>query len=200
MWEQMKETVRLKRYLFAFFIYSMGVQTVMIMATFFAEKEIVWQDGGETGGLIISILLIQFIAIPGSWLHSKLSAKWGNVKTLMFSVSLWVILCVGAWFIHTPVEFYITACFVGFIMGGIQSLSRSTYSKFLPETTDHASFFSFYDVCEKVGLVIGTFSFGLIEGLTGSMRNSILAVGAFFIIGLLLLFLVPKKEVELAKV
>lgn len=193
-WINLKETVRLKRYLLAFFVFSMGVQTIMIMATFFAEKEILWTEGEETSGLIISILLIQFLAIPGANLHSWCSSKIGNVKTLSISVVLWILLCIGAWFIHTPVQFYITAVFVGFIMGGIQALSRSTYSKFLPDTTDHASYFSFYDVCEKIGLVIGTFSFGLIEGLTGSIRNSILAVGCFFIIGLILLLFVPKTE------
>lgn len=193
-WIKLRSTNRLKKYLVAFFIYSMGVQTVMIMATFFAEKEIKWTHGEETSGLIISILLIQFLAIPGATFHSWLSSKFGNTKALSFSVMLWVFLCIGAWFIYTPVQFYITGAYVGFIMGGIQALSRSTYSKFLPETTDHASFFSFYDVCEKIGLVIGTFSFGLIEGITGSMRNSILAVGAFFVIGFILLMLVPKEE------
>ena len=197
-WEQMQHISHLKKYLIAFFVYSMGVQTIMIMATYFAEKEIIWTDGGETSGLIISILIIQFIAIPGSWLHSKMSSKIGNINTLMCSVSLWVLLCVLAWFIHTPVQFYILAAYVGFIMGGIQALSRSTYSKFLPDTTDHASFFSFYDVSEKIGLVIGTFSFGLIEGLTGSMRNSILAVGLFFLVGLILLALVPKQTTKKA--
>ena len=198
-WNQLKQTVRLKRYLLGFFVYSMGVQTIMIMSVFYAEKEIIWNEGDETSGLIISILLIQFIAIPGSYAHSKLSSKIGNIKTIICSVVLWMALCIVAWFIYTPIEFYVTACFVGFIMGGIQSLSRATYSKFLPDTKDHASFFSFYDVCEKVGLVIGTFSFGLIEGLTGSMRNSILVVGAFFVVGLIILFTVPKEEVNLIK-
>ena len=73
-------------------------------------------------------------------------------------------------------------------MGGIQSLSRSTYSKMLPETTDHASYFSFYDVCDKLGLVLGTASYGMIEELTGSMRNSVLALILFFMIGLMFLF------------
>ena len=72
-------------------------------------------------------------------------------------------------------------------MGGIQSLSRSTYSKFMPETKDTASFFSFYDVTEKLAIVIGLFSFGLIEGLTGNMRNSLLALIVFFALGLLML-------------
>jgi UMF1 family MFS transporter len=193
-WDKLKGMVRLKKYLTAFFVYSMGVQTVMIMAVYFAEKEIRWTEGEETSGLIISILLIQFLAIPGAMIHSWLSSKIGNTKTLSVSVLMWFALCVGAWFIHTPVQFYITGAYVGFIMGGIQSLSRSTYSKFLPETKDNASYFSFYDVCEKIGLVIGTFSFGLIEGLTGSMRNSLLAIGIFFIVGFILLLVVPKEE------
>jgi MFS transporter, UMF1 family len=193
-WKELKKTTRLSRYLFAFFIYSMGVQTVLIMATYFAEKEIKWTNGEETSGLIISILLIQFIAIPGAQLHYKCAQKFGNLNTLVGSVFLWLLLCFGAWFITTPLHFYITAAYVGFIMGGVQALSRSTYSKFLPETTEHASYFSFYDVCEKLGLVIGTFAFGFMEGVTGSMRNSILLIGVFFFFGVILLALVPKNE------
>ena len=170
-WKNLKQTVRLKKYLLAFFVFSMGVQTIMIMATFFAEKEIKWSEGEETSGLIISILLIQFLAIPGASAHSWLSEKIGNLRTLSISVLLWLILCIIAWFIETPLHFYLTGAYVGFIMGGIQSLARSTYSKFLPQTNDTTSFFSFYDVSEKIGLVVGTFSFGIIEGLTGNMRK-----------------------------
>lgn len=109
------------------------------------------------------------------------------------------MVCVIAYYIKSPVEFYSLAGIVGLVMGGVQSLSRSTFSKLLPETKDHASFFSFYDVLEKLGIVIGTFSYGLIEGLTGSMRNSIFALGAFFVVGMVLLFLVPKKSSIQAK-
>ena len=197
-WKELKNNTLLKSYLLAFFVFSMAVQTVMIMAVYFAEKEILWPSKSEaTSGLIISILIIQFIAIPGSYCHSWLSKKLGNVKALMVSLFLWVILCVSAWFISLPIHFYFIAGFVGFVMGGVQSLSRSTYSKFLPSTTiDHASYFSFYDVCEKIGLVIGAFSFGFIEGITGSMRNSILAWGTYFVVGLLLLWRVKSIERE----
>ena len=108
---------------------------------------------------------------------------------------IWVGICIGAYYIHEPVEFYIIAAIVGLVMGGIQSLSRSTYSKLLPATKDHASFFSFYDVLEKLGIVIGTFAYGFIEGVTGSMRNSIFALITFFILGLILLIRVPNKKV-----
>jgi UMF1 family MFS transporter len=123
-----------------------------------------------------------------------MSKKFGNIRVLKVAVFMWVLICTWAYFIETPVDFYITAGIVGFVMGGIQALSRSTYSKMLPETEDHASYFSFYDVLEKIGIVIGTLSYGLIEAITGSLRNSIFALAAFFVVGLILLFFVPKHD------
>ena len=193
-WHQLKGMKVLKRYLLSFFVYSMGVQTVMIMATLFAAKEINWGTDGAKTGLIVSVLIIQFIAIGGAYFFSWLSSKLGNIIALGLSLVIWIGICMGAYYIHEPVEFYVIAGIVGFVMGGIQSLSRSTYSKLLPETTDHASFFSFYDVLEKLGIVIGTFAYGRIEGITGSMRNSIFALITFFILGLILLAWVPNKK------
>lgn len=194
-WYQLKELKTIRRYLISFFVFSMGVQTVMLMATLFAAKEIEWGEDQAKIGLIISVLIIQFVAIGGAYLLSWLSARWGNIKALALTLYIWIGICVIAWFIHSPIEFYFTAALVGLVMGGIQSLSRSTYSKLVPETKDYASFFSFYDVLEKLGIVIGTFSYGFIEGITGSMRNSIIALISFFILGLILLFRVPKKQV-----
>jgi len=199
-WNQLKELKTIRRYLISFFVFSMGVQTVMLMATLFAAKEIDWGTDGAKTGLIISVLIIQFIAIGGAYLLSWLSSKWGNVKALSLTLFIWIGICVAAWFIHSPLEFYIIAGVVGLVMGGIQSLSRSTYSKLVPETKDYASFFSFYDVLEKLGIVIGTFSYGFIEGLTGSMRNSIIALISFFILGLILLYRVPRNKVIAANV
>ena len=193
-WGELKELTTLKRYLGSFFVYSMGVQTVMIMATLFAAKEINWEGDGAKTGLIVSVLIIQFIAIGGAYLFSWISSKIGNIASLSITLFIWVFICIGAYFIHEPVEFYVIAGSVGLVMGGIQSLSRSTYSKLLPVTKDHASYFSFYDVLEKLGIVIGTFAYGFIEGWTGSMRNSIFALGAFFIVGFVLLLRVPKNE------
>lgn len=190
---EMKTLTNLKRYLGAFFVYSMGVQTVMIMAIFFGTKEISWVDeAAKTTGLILSVLIIQFIAIPGAYLMASLSGKIGNIKTLAIVVFIWILICFGAYqWVYTPTQFYIAAGTIGFVMGGIQSLSRSTYSKMLPETEDHASYFSFYDVLEKVGIVIGTFLFGFIEGITGDIRQSILALILFFALGFVLLLRVP---------
>ncbi len=195
-WNQLKQIKPLKRYLGAFFVYSMGVQTVMIMAIFFGTKEISWADeASKTTGLIISVLIIQFIAIPGAYLMAYLSGKIGNIKTIGINIFIWIAICYGAYaFVTTPLHFYIVAGVVGFVMGGIQSLSRSTYSKLLPETQDHASFFSFYDVVEKIGIVIGTFAFGYIEGITNDMRQSILVIILFFIVGFLLLLTIPKNR------
>lgn len=200
-WHQLKQIKQLKRYLGAFFVYSMGVQTVMIMAIFFGTKEISWADeASKTTGLIISVLIIQFIAIPGAYLMAYLSGKIGNIKTIGINILIWIGICYGAYaFVITPLHFYIVAGFVGFVMGGIQSLSRSTYSKLLPETQDHTSFFSFYDVVEKIGIVIGTFAFGYIEGITNDMRQSILVIILFFIVGFLLLLTIPKNNQERIK-
>ncbi len=196
---QVKRTKRLKRYLASFFVYSMAIQTIMIMAIYFGKKEIDWPDGDGTMGLIIAVLLIQLIAIPGAILLSRLSDRIGNLNALKVVIVLWILLCLSAFVVHTPIQFYCIAGFVGLVMGGIQSLSRSTYSKFLPEdTVDTSSFFSFYDVAEKLGIVIGMASYGFIEQITGSMRNSIVALVVFFVIGLVILLTVPKHEIESA--
>jgi len=187
-WHQLGENVRLKRYLGAFFVYSMAVQTIMLIATYFGEEEISWgTDSERTTGLIISILVIQIVAIFGATVTARISKKYGNINTLMVINCIWVALCVYAYFLQTPMDFYIAASFVGVVMGGIQALSRSTYSKFLPETTDTTSFFSFYDVAEKIGIIIGTFLYGAVAQLTGSMRNSTIFLGLFFLIGIYLL-------------
>jgi UMF1 family MFS transporter len=195
--KEFKRTKRLKRYLYAFFFFNTGVQTVMLMATIFANKEIQWPEGADTSGLIIAILLIQILGAVGAFLMSRLSNKIGNIYTLMVSVSIWICLCIYAFFIKTPTEFYAMAAGVGLVMGGVQAIARSTYSKFLPPTTDSASYFSFYDVTEKIGIVFGTFFFGFMEYITESLRASVMSVTAFFIIGFILLFFVPKKEIEL---
>lgn len=182
-WQQVIRMPVLKRYLSAFFFYSMGVQTVMLVAIDFGIKELKLADEK----LIITAVIIQLVAIAGAIAMSKLSAKYGNIRVLLFTVLLWIGVCIAGYFITTEIHFYILASLVGLVMGGIQSLSRSTYSKLMPETKDTASFFSFYDVTEKFAIVIGLFSFGLIEGLTHSMRNSLLALITFFAVGLLLL-------------
>lgn len=189
---QVKQMKFMKRFLVAFFFYSMGVQTVMLVATIFGEKELEL----STDKLIATILILQIVAIPGAMLMSYLSSKkFGNVNVLIGVVVIWIGACIAAYFIHTEYQFYCLAAIIGLIMGGIQSLSRSTYSKFLPqESPDHTSFFSFYDVTEKVALVFGMFSFGYIEEFTGSMRNSVIALALFFVIGLLFLLLLKKVQ------
>jgi UMF1 family MFS transporter len=172
----------------------MGVQTVMLMAVFFGTKEISWGEGEMETGLIISILVIQFIAVAGAYLMAFLSKNIGNIKTLAIVVFIWALICVVAYaLVYTPFHFYMIAAVIGFVMGGVQSLSRSTYSKLLPETEEHASYFSFYDVLEKMGIVIGTFFFGLIEGMF-SIRESVFMLIIFFIIGFFLLLRVPKTD------
>lgn len=196
-WKQLNLNLRLKRYLYAFFVFSMAVQTIMLVAVYFGEEEIAWGgDGAKTTGLIVSILVIQLVAILGAVLTSRASAKFGNIKTLIVVNFIWMLLCFYAYFMETPVQFYIAAGFVGFVMGGIQALARSTYSKFLPETEDTTSYFSFYDVAEKIGIVIGMVIFATIDQVTGSMRNGILFLFIFFLFGIVLLYRVPKNMSE----
>jgi UMF1 family MFS transporter len=185
----------LKRFLIAFFIYSMAVQTVMLVATYFGEQEINWGTPDEKRkGLIVSILMIQLVAVLGAILTSKLALKFGNIKTLIGINSVWIFICIGAFFVTEPVQFYLVAGIVGLVMGGIQSLSRSTFSKLMPETNDTTSFFSFYDVAEKIGIVIGMLLYGSINQITGSMRNAILFLVLFFVVGVVLLFRTLKIE------
>tara|TARA_B100000035_G_scaffold59060_1_gene47340 strand:- start:9979 stop:11271 length:1293 start_codon:yes stop_codon:yes gene_type:complete len=198
-WKYILKTKRLKRFIYSFFVYSMAVQTIMLVAVYFGTKEINWGSGSNAKmGLIISILLIQLIAIPGAILLSKISKMKGNLFALKLSIFIWILLCFSAFLVYEPIHFYFIAGFVGLVMGGIQSLSRSTFSKYIPKATkDTSSFFSFFDISEKLGIVIGMFSYGFIEQITGSMRNSIVALVVFFIIGLLLLFQVPKEEISI---
>jgi MFS transporter, UMF1 family len=205
-WQNLKQTQRLKAYLISFFVFSMGVQTIMQMASLFGTKEVIrtGENGEQIVGLseaqlITAVLLVQLIAIPGAFVFSRASKKFGNINTLKAALFIWACICVGAYlFVRTPLSFYIAAGCIGFIMGGTQSLARSTYSKFLPETEDNASYFSFYDVTEKVGLIIGLLSFGYLEGAFGSMRMSILSLIVFFVVGLILVFRVPKEEAAFA--
>ena len=183
-WRQLKRMTLLKRFLLAFFFYSMGVQTIMLVAAGFGEKEL----NLGTSKLIVIILIIQLVAILGALIMSYFAKKYGNIQVIIFVLIVWVGICVAAYFIESEGQFYLIAAVVGLVMGGIQSISRSTYSKFLPENTpDTASFFSFYDVTEKIAIVIGLFSFAYIEEFTGSMRNSAISLAGFFIIGLLIL-------------
>lgn len=189
-WRNLTHTPALKKFLLSFFFYNMGVQTVMYMATYFASDELHM----ETTQLLAVVLIIQLVAIAGARLFAYLSSKKGNVYALTLLVIIWIGICIAAYFVQTANAFYLLAFAVGMVMGGIQSMSRSSYSKLLPVTVDTASYFSFFDVCDKVGIVIGTLSFGLIADLLGGMRNSTLGLCVYFIVGLLLLFRLSRKD------
>lgn len=199
-WAQIKQLPTLKKFLSSYFFYNMGVQTVMVVAVLFARNEIDWGTGEEaekakTTSLIISILIIQFVGIAGSYLFSWLSTIVGNIKSLMVAIFIWIFICVFTYLVvRTPLHFYIVAFLVGLVMGGIQALSRSTYSKYLPTTQDHTSFFSFYDVVEKLGMILGTVLFGTISQVMGGMRPAVLSLIVFFIVGLLLLIPLMKHK------
>lgn len=181
---QIRRMPRLRIFLPAYFFITMGLLTVMFMAATYGEKAL---RLGETV-LIATILLIQLIGMLGAWLFARLSGRVGNIKAFRLTVYIWIGICVAAYFITDAVGFLCVGIAVGLVMGGSQSLARSTYSKMLPPTEDHTSFFSFFDVMEKLATVAGTFSFGIIEALTGNMRNSVLAITLFFAVGLAFLF------------
>jgi UMF1 family MFS transporter len=192
-WLSLHDQADLKRFLMAFFFYNMGVQTVMYLASLFGTDVLHL----ETGSLIQTLLIIQLVGAVGAYLFSKLSQKKGNRFALIMMIFIWIGICIAAYFITTQFHFYIIAFVVGMVMGGIQSLSRATYSKLIPENTvDHASYFSFYDVLFNISTVIGTFSYGLINQITGSMRYSALALGVYFIIGMIVLLSIKSKNIQ----
>ncbi|MEQ1734365.1 MAG: MFS transporter [Bacteroidia bacterium] len=184
-WHEIKTQNELLKFLSAFFVYSMGVQTVMLIATHFASEEI----GMESAQLITTILIIQFVALIGAYVFSYVSKIKGNLFMLRVAVCIWALICIITFqFIHTVTAFYFVAAVVGLVMGGIQSLSRSTYSKMLPDVEEHSSYFSFYDVAEKMSIVLGMVTFGVITQLSSNMRTPILSLIVFFVVGLALLF------------
>lgn len=189
-WLHLKTEPRLKTFLLSFFFYIMGVQTVMFMASSFGEKEVHL----PMISLIITILLLEYVGIAGAFLFAWISKKLGNIPALTIAVTVWIMICIGSYFIQTPMHFYIAGFWIGMVMGGIQSLSRSTYSKFIPKTENNAGYFSFFDVCEKLAMMCGLVMWGFLDNLTGSMRNSIFALAIWFSIGLLLLLAVQKIE------
>jgi len=193
---QIRKSYRLSLYLTGFFFLMMGVLTTMFMAATYGEKQV----GLKEDVLIPTILAIQLVGMLGAWMFARISEKIGNLPALMITIGVWTLTCVGAYFVTDAIQFLTVAFFIGIVMGGSQSLARSTYSKMLPDdTTDHTSFFSFYDVMEKLATVAGTFSFGLIEAITGSMRFSVLAITIFFVISLFFMLLLYWKTRREAK-
>ena len=187
-WNEVKNYPTLKGFLAAFFLLSIGVQTIILMAAIFGSEEL----GLEATSLIITILVIQLVAIIGASLFSKLSKKYGNFKALKITVLIWILVCLGAFMLHkelpnVDIYFYALGGLLGMVLGAVQSLSRSTYSKLLPETEDHATYFSFYDVTEKIAIVLGTFVYGLLYALTDSMQWSVLCLAIFFVASFLIL-------------
>lgn len=183
-WAAIKQQHNTKYFLFSFFCYSAGVQTVLFLASTFAEKELKFAGSD----LIILVLILQLVAVVGAYLFAKISDWKGNKISLILMLLIWTLICITAYFVYNKIQFYLVAAGVGLVMGGIQSLSRSTYSKLIPTTTqDTTSYFSFYDVLEKVAIILGTFLFGFFEMITGSMRNSVLMLGVFFILSIVII-------------
>lgn len=183
----LKSETKLRGFLLAFFFLSMGLQTVMFVAALFGKKEL----NLETTDLIVTVLLIQLIAIPGSYLFAWMASKRGNIHSLFLSTFVWIAVCVGAFFTTTLYEFYVLAAVVGLVMGGVQSLSRATFTRLLSKDYDNASYYAFYDATEKIAIVLGTLAYGVIDHAYG-MRYSVLALAFFFILSAIFLFVVRK--------
>ena len=192
-WVSLSDQPDLKRFLTAYFFYNMGVQTVMYLSALFGTDVLRLEDSK----LILTILIIQLVGSIGAYLFAKLSSVKGNKVSLLTMIIIWIGICIAAYFITTEYEFYAIAVVVGLVMGGIQALSRATYSKLIPQNTiDHASYFSFYDVTYNLSIVFGTFSYGLINQLTGSMRYSALGLALYFIIGMVFLLSIKSKNIQ----
>ena len=189
-----RSSKRFTRFLIAFFIFSFSLQTVLYIASYFGVNEIDWTGSDQTSGLIISILLIQIVAIAGAFIFSRLAQKFGNVIVLTFAIFLWGAVCLYAYYINTPNEFYMIAGLVGLLMGGTQPVARATFSLFIPDTNDTTSFFSFYDVTEKIGIVFGMLFYALAAQVTGSDRFSVIIFMFFFFLGAILLTRVPRID------
>ena len=186
---------RFTRFLLAFFIFSFSLQTVLYIASYFGVSEIEWTSSSEqTSGLIISILLIQVVAIGGAYIFTKMAQKYGNILVLTCAIFLWGAVCLYAYFIKTPIQFYMIAGLVGLLMGGTQPVARATYSLFIPDTKDTTSFFSFYDVTEKIGIVFGMIFYAIAAQITGTVRFSVIIFMFFFFLGAILLTRVPRID------
>ena len=194
-WQILKMDISVKKFLVAFFTFSCALQTIILIATYFGESEILWGETDKNLGLILSMLIIQLIAIFGAMLTARVSDKIGNIRTLIILNLIWFVLCLIAYFVQYPIEFYLIAGFVGMVMGGTQALSRSTYSKLIPKTDNTCSYFSFYQMSMIISVVLGTFMSGVVDQLTGSLRNSIIVFAVIFILGAILLRDIKMKSI-----
>jgi UMF1 family MFS transporter len=193
--KSINKQIDLKQFLTAFFLYSIGVQTVILLAGIFGKKEL----GIGTSKLIIIILLINIVAIFGAYLFARISEKIGNINALKLTIAIWCLICLSAYLLdakneYIDFQFYALGGAIGMVLGAIQTLSRSTYSKLLPETEDHATYFSFFDVTEKIAIVVGTFVFGFVASITNSMRNSFFILAVFFLLGYIVLSLMKERK------
>ena len=194
-WGNLKNNPNALRFLSAFFCYNAGVQAVLFLASTFADVVL----GFDAQKLIYLVLILQIVAIGGAWASAKLSGRKGNKFSIMVMLVIWTIVCITGYYVQTGLDFYLLAAGVGVVMGGIQSLSRATYAKLLPEdTSDTASYFSFYDVMDKISTVVGTFTFGFVQQVTGDMRDSVRALAVFFVISLIIFSVVKIRRMAVA--
>ena len=194
-WKELRNFQNLKRFLISFFLLSIGVQTIILMAAIFGSSELEL----PAMNLIVTILLVQIVAIVGAALFSRISEKYGNIKAIKITILTWMLVCFSAFMLdksqeNVAMSFYGLGGLLGLVQGAIQSLTRSTYSKLLPETQDHATYFSFYDVTEKIAIVLGTFVYGLLYAITDSMQWSVLCLAIFFLASFIVFSGLKKTE------
>ena len=178
-------------FLIAYMIYNDGIHTVTSMATIYGTEELKL----TTTALMVTLLLVQVVAIGGALIFSWLANRIGAKRSVMFALVLWSGVVTYGYFIHTATEFFILGMIVGVVLGGTQALSRSLYGAMIPEQAS-AEFYGFYSVFSKFSSIWGPTTFGVIKQVTGSARLAIISLMVFFIAGLILLGFVNEAKAK----
>lgn len=187
-WKSLKHQKELKQFLYAFFAVDLALQTLIIVAPLFAQNSV----GMKGSELILVVLIMQFLGIIGAVLFSRISQLKGNIWSLMISTGIYLLICVLASVYSDKLVFYGLAGLMGLALGGVQSQARSCYSKLLPGLGHTASYFSFFDVLEKVAIVTGTLLYAAIayffagNEILSAPKIGMLVLAFFFLLALFL--------------
>ncbi len=174
--------------LLAFLLYNDGVQTIIRMATIYGTE-----IGLDDNAMIGALLVTQFIGIPFSFLFGMAADRVGAKAAIFGGLAVYVVISVLGYFMHSSAEFFALAVLVGMVMGGTQALSRSLFASMIPKEKS-SEFFAFFGVFERYAGVLGPAVFAWVVQHSGSSRNAILSVVAFFVIGAVILAFVDVKE------
>ena len=181
-------------FLVAYMIYNDGIHTVTSMATIYGTEELRL----STTALMVTLLLVQVVAIGGALVFSRIANRIGAKHAVMCALVLWSGVVTYGYFIHTATEFFVLGIIVGVVLGGTQALSRSFYGAMIPEQAS-AEFYGFYSVFSKFSSIWGPVTFGFIKQITGSARLAIISLMIFFIVGLILLGFVDEEKAKADK-